>query len=130
MVSVKVSGNFKHTEGFLKEAREHRFLKKLDKYGEMGVEALSSVTPRRTGKTAESWYYTVKQYKDTGSFVITWSNSNINVTPHGRVCVAVVLEYGHGTRNGGFVEGRHYIKPAIRPVFDKIAKDAFKEVSW
>lgn len=129
MVSVHVTGNFKHTEGFLKEAKEHAFLERLDHYGELGVKALSEATPKRTGKTAESWYYIVKKYEDSGSFVITWLNSNVNITPHSRANIAVIINYGHATRNGGYVQGREYIKPAIRPIFDQIAEDAFKEVT-
>lgn len=129
MIKVKVTGSFKHTEGFLRNATEKRLLQSLDKYGKLGVEALKQATPERTGKTAESWYYTITKYSDSGSFVITWSNSNVNITPHGRANIAVILEYGHGTRNGGYVQGRQYIKPAIQPIFDRIANDAFKEVT-
>lgn len=128
MIKVTTSGDFRHMEGFLKKQKEHEFLDRLDKYGKMGVEALKSATPRRTGKTAESWYYIVKKYEDTGSFMITWCNSNVNITPHGRANIAVILETGHATRNGAFVQGREYIKPALRPIFEQIARDAFKEV--
>lgn len=129
MIRVKVTGDFKHTEGFLQKAREHRLLKRLDHYGEMGVKALSEATPKRTGKTANSWYYTVKKYEDTGAFVITWCNSNVNITPNGRANIAVILNYGHATRSGGYVEGKDYIKPALQPIFEKIANDAFREVN-
>ena len=128
-VQMTAKGDFKNTKGFLKKVREHRILALLDKYGEMGVKALSEATPKRTGKTSESWYYTIKQYEDTGSFVITWSNSNVNITPHGRANIAVILDYGHATRSGGYVQGYNYIKPAMRPIFDKIANDAWKEVT-
>ena len=128
MIKVKVSGDFKHTEGFLRKAKEHELLKKLDAFGKKGVEALASATPKRTGKTSESWYYTVRKYEDSGSFVITWCNSNVNVTPHGRANIAVILDVGHATRSGAYVRGREYIKPAIQPIFDEIAKEALKEV--
>lgn len=128
-VHVKAKGNFKNTEGFLKRVREHRILEKLDKYGKLGVEALAEATPKRTGKTSESWYYTIMQYSDTGSFIIRWSNSNVNITPHGRANIAVILDVGHATRQGGYVQGRHYISPAIQPVFERIAKDAWEEVT-
>ena len=128
-IKAKAKGDFKNTEGFLKKAREHRILNKLDQYGQMGVKALSEATPRRTGKTAESWYYSVRKYEDTGSFVITWSNSNVNITPHGRANIAIILDVGHATRQGGYVAGKNYIHPAIEPIFDKIAKDAWEEVT-
>ena len=128
-VHVTAKGDFKNTEGFLKKAREHRILQKLDEYGEMGVKALAEATPKRTEKTAASWYYTVRKYEDTGSFVITWSNSNVNITPNGRANIAIILDCGHATRQGGFVAGKNYIHPAIEPIFDKIAKGAWKEVT-
>lgn len=129
MIKVTVSGDFKHLEGFLKKQKEQKFLQRLNYYGKMGVEALESATPKRTGKTAASWYYTIQKYNDTGSFVITWCNSNVNITPNGRANIAVLIECGHATRSGTYVQGREYIKPAIQPVFDKIAKDIFKEVT-
>ena len=128
-IKAKATGDFKNTEGFLKKAREHRILQKLEKYGEMGVQALAEATPKRTGKTADSWYYTVRKYEDTGSFVITWSNRNVNITPHGRANIAVILDVGHATRQGGYVAGRNYIHPAIEPIFDRIAQGAWEEVT-
>lgn len=128
-VKVKAKGDFKNTEGFLKKAREHRILKRLEHYGEMGVKALAEATPKRTGKTAKSWYYTVRKYEDTGSFVITWSNSNVNITPHGRANIAVILDCGHATRQGAYVAGKNYIRPAIEPIFEEIAKGAWEEVT-
>lgn len=127
-VSVKAKGDFKNTEGFLQRAREHRILQKLEMYGEIGVRALADATPKRTGKTSESWYYTIKEY-ESGSFSILWSNSNVNVTPHARANIAVILDVGHATRQGGYVQGRNYIRPAIQPLFDRIAEDAWKEVT-
>ena len=127
-VKVKAKGDFKNTEGFLHRAREHRILQKLEMYGEIGVRALQEATPKRTGKTSESWYYTITQ-SNTGSFTVLWSNSNVNVTPHGRANIALILDVGHGTRQGGYVQGRNYIKPALRPLFDRIAEDAWKEVT-
>lgn len=129
MIRVKVKGDFKHMEGFLREAREHKILDKLDAYGRQGVEALASATPKRTGKTASSWYYYIRKYEDSGSFVLTWCNSNVNITPNGRVNVAIILDVGHATRNGAYIQGREYIAPAIQPIFDKIAKEALKEVT-
>ena len=128
MISVEMKGDFRHLEGFLKKYKENAFADRLDKYGKMGVEALRKATPKRTGKTAESWYYTIKKYNDSGAWIITWCNSNVNITPHGRANIAVIIEYGHGTRGGGYVQGRPYIKQAMQPIFEQIAQDAFKEV--
>ena len=95
----------------------------LDEYGKKGVEALRQATPKDTGKTADSWFYEIKRSKESVS--ISFNNSNIN----DGVPIAVILQYGHGTRNGGWVEGRDYINPAIQPVFDEIAEEAWKEVN-
>lgn len=122
MIRCTVKGDFKKTYGFLNRIRKLDFDSVLSKYGEEGVKALASVTPIRTGKTAASWDYHIE--KEPGKISVVWTNSNIV----DRVPIVVVLEYGHGTPNGGYVEGRHFISPAIRPVFDKIADAAWKEV--
>jgi hypothetical protein len=98
-------------------------LKSLDKYGREGVTALASATPVETGKTASSWYYKIA--RDKGSITISFHNSNIQ----NGVPIAIILQYGHGTRNGGWVEGRDYINPAIQPLFDKLANNAWREVT-
>ena len=122
MIRCTVKGDFKKTSNFLKRIRKLDFDSILEKYGEEGVEALSSVTPVRTGKTAASWDYYIE--KSPGQVSIYWTNSNIvNNIP-----IVVILDYGHGTSTGGYVQGRHFISPAIRPVFDKIADAAWKEV--
>lgn len=95
----------------------------LDKYGKQGVSALSSATPVDSGLTANSWRYEIETKGDQTT--IYWSNSNINKG----VNIAVILQYGHGTRNGGYVVGRDYINPAMRPIFDSIANEAWKEVA-
>jgi len=95
----------------------------LDRYGQAGVDALSSATPLDSGETASSWGYRIKKRKN--SVVIEWTNSNVV----DGVPIAVILQYGHGTRNGGYVQGRDYINPAIRSIFDQIAADVWKEVS-
>ena len=87
------------------------------------MAALASATPTETGKTASSWFYEISHNK--GSATITFSNSNINKG----VPIAIILQYGHGTGTGGWVEGRDYINPAIQPIFDKIANEAWKEVT-
>ena len=122
MVTFHTSGDFKNTEKLLKNITEFKNKVKLNKYGRQGVEALSSSTPVETGKTASSWEYDVI-YED-GDIRIDWRNTNVN----NGVKIAVILQYGHGTRNGGFVEGRDYINPAMRSVFDDIADAAWKEI--
>ena len=99
------------------------YLGDLDKYGRQGVAALASATPIDSGKTASSWYYKIENTKESAK--ITFYNSNIQ----NGVSIAVILQYGHGTRNGGWVEGRDYINPAVQPIFDKIVDDAWREVS-
>lgn len=122
MISVKTSGSFKNTESFLKRSKNFS-LSSLDQYGREGVAALAAATPVDTGKTAASWDYKITKSDD--SVTITFVNNNI---VDGN-CIAILLQYGHGTRNGGYVVGRDYINPAIRPIFDKIAKSAWSEVT-
>lgn len=118
-------GDFLKTERFLRKARgklaSKIFDQILDKYGKEGVEALRAATPKDSGKTADSWSYEVISAKDSARLV--WKNSNINKG----VPIAIILFYGHGTRNGGYVEGRDYINPALQPIFDEIASNAWKE---
>lgn len=123
MIVVKHSGNFDKTEKFLKRMSKGDIFKSLDRYGQKGVSALAAATPRDSGKTASSWSYEVQM--GSNSYSIIWSNNNTNKG----VNIAVILQYGHGTRNGGFVQGRDYINPAMRPVFDQIAEEAWKEVT-
>ena len=92
-------------------------------YGREGVAALASATPVDSGLTASSWYYEI--INRNGTAQITFYNSNIQ----NGVPIAIILQYGHGTRNGGWVQGRDYINPAIQPIFDRIANDAWKEVT-
>lgn len=122
MISVTAKGDFSKTNSYLEKISEIFRLGILDKYGRMGVDALSDATPVDTGLAASSWYYEVEHEKD-GSKII-WSNSDVE----GGCNVAILIQYGHGTRNGGYVVGRDFINPAMRPVFDKIAEDAWKEV--
>lgn len=123
MLTFRQEGDFSKTKRFLGRAREAVRLKDLDRYGREGVAALESATPVDTGTTAKSWYYKIEQKNGTTS--INFCNSNINKG----VPIAIILQYGHGTRNGGWVEGRDYINPAIRPIFDKIANNAWREVT-
>lgn len=122
MLSITVSGNFNKTKKFLKYMKSKKYVEVLRKYGQEGVDALSSATPFETGLTASSWGYEIHETKDGAELV--WTNSNINQG----VNIAVILQYGHGTRNGGYVQGRDYINPALRPIFDRIAEAAWKEV--
>lgn len=122
MISFKQKGDFSNLSRFLEKAKETIKIGDLDRYGREGVAALSSVTPVDTGLTASSWYYKIE--RGNGSISISFHNSNIQ----NGVPIAIILQYGHGTRNGGWVEGRDYINPAIQPLFDKIADNAWKEV--
>ena len=123
MISFRQKGDFSKLNKFLEKAKGVAHVSILDKYGREGVAALASATPVDTGKTANSWFYEVSH--DNGSATITFSNSNIN----NGVPIAIILQYGHGTGNGGWVEGRDYINPAIQPVFDRIVDEAWEEVT-
>lgn len=123
MISFRQKGDFSKLNSFLEKAKESIKLGNLDSYGREGVEALSSATPKDSGLTANSWYYEIVR-KD-GSVSIEFKNSNINKG----VPIAIILQTGHATNNGGWVEGRDYINPAIQPIFDKIAEKAWKEVT-
>ena len=111
------------TEAAVSSSKEAVNLGRLDKYGREGVAALASATPVDSGLTASSWYYEIEN--KNGSATITFYNSNIQ----SGVPIAIILQYGHGTRNGGWVQGRDYINPAIQPIFDKITDEAWREVT-
>ena len=123
MISFRQKGDFSNLNKFLERAKAVASLSILDKYGREAVAALASATPFESGKTADSWYYEIKH--DNGSATITFNNSNVNKG----VPIAIILQYGHGTGTGGWVEGRDYINPAIQPIFDKIVDAAWKEVT-
>lgn len=123
MISIKQKGDFKKTEKFLKKSLGRDYRRVLEKYGELGVEALSAATPVDSGETAASWYYEIIQKESSMSVI--WKNRNVQKG----VNIAVILQYGHGTRNGGYVEGRDYINPALKPIFESLAEAAWKEVS-
>ena len=123
MITFRQKGDFSKLTRYLERVKEVIRRGDLDKYGRAGVAALASATPIDTGLTASSWYYKIEH--SNGSAVISFHNSNIqNVVP-----IAIILQYGHGTGTGGWVEGRDYINPAIRPIFDAIANDAWREVT-
>lgn len=121
-VRFKHKGDLSKTKKFMERARELVRLGKFDEYGREGVKALAAATPKLTGKTAESWDYTIE--RRNGSVSIYWTNSNVNEG----VNIAIILQYGHGNGAGAYIEGTDYIRPAIRPVFRQIADDAWKEV--
>ena len=123
MISFRHKGDFSKLTRYFKKAKESVRFGTLDKYGKAGVAALASATPVDTGLTASSWYYEIDSKE--GSITITFNNSNIQ----NGVPIAVILQYGHGTGTGGWVEGIDYINPAIRPIFDKIVKEAWEEVT-
>lgn len=122
-VKFEVSGGFTKTERFLNRMKRREYLNVLDEFGRDGVLALRNATPVDSGATAEAWDYEIKRARDYTEIV--WTNSNIN----DGVPIAVILQYGHGTGTGGYVQGRDYINPAIRPIFDKIAEKAWKVVT-
>lgn len=122
-VKFEVSGGFTKTERFLNRMKRREYLNVLDEFGRDGVQALRNATPVDSGATAEAWDYEIKRTRNYTEIV--WTNSNIN----DGVPIAVILQYGHGTGTGGYVQGRDYINPAIRPIFDKIAEKAWKVVT-
>ena len=123
MISFRQKGDFSKTIKFLGNSLDAAKLKNLDRFGQEGVAALESATPVDTGLTARSWRYEIERVNE--STTISFHNSNIQ----NGVPIAIILQYGHGTNNGGWVQGRDYINPAIQPIFDKIANDAWKEVN-
>lgn len=123
MISFRHKGDFSKLNTYLERAKQAVKLSSLDKYGQQGVAALSSATPVDSGTTANSWYYEIE--RSASSVTITFNNSHINQG----VPIAIILQYGHGTGTGGWVQGRDYINPAIQPIFDQIADDAWREVT-
>lgn len=123
MISFRQKGDFKKTEKFLKKSLGPNYRSVLEKYAEQGVSALAANTPVESGKTASSWSYEIIQ--NGSSLSIVWNNSHVVKGTN----IAVILQYGHATRTGGYVVGRDYINPALRPVFDKLADAAWKEVT-
>lgn len=122
MVKFRQKGDFSKTLKYLGKLKNPIKNDMLEKYGREGVAALSSATPVDTGLTASSWYYKIT--KTTTDITISYCNSNLE----DGVPIAIILQYGHGTGTGGWVQGRDYINPAIRPIFDKLAENAWKEV--
>lgn len=123
MISFRQKGDFSKLTRFLGKAKNVVRVGDLDKYGREGVAALASATPVDSGLTASSWYYEIEN--KNGSVKIQFNNSNIQ----NGVPIAIILQYGHGTGSGGWVQGRDYINPAIQPIFDRIADEAWREVT-
>lgn len=123
MISFKHKGNFEKTTAFLTAAGNGDYLRGLDVYGDLGVKLLKEATPKRTGKTSESWSYSIEKTK-TG-ISINWNNSNISKGLN----VAILIQYGHGTPQGYYVEGVDYINPALKPLFDTLGKQLWEEVT-
>lgn len=121
-ISFRQKGDFNNTKRYLQKLRDMKIDNILSKYGHIGVDALSSATPVDTGKTASSWSYKIK--RQNGKISLEFHNSNINKG----VPIAIILQYGHATSNGGWVQGRDYINPAVQPLFDKIIEELRKEV--
>ena len=123
MIRVTSVGSFDKTTKFLELLKSDDLYSRLDHYGRIGVDLLSSATPRDTGETAGSWLYTVAHSRD--KHTISWYNTH---KEHG-VNIAVILQYGHGTGTGGYVVGIDYINPALRPLFDRLVNEIWREVS-
>jgi hypothetical protein len=123
MFSLSSSGSFNNLENFLKKASKLDIKGVLEAGGAAGVSALAGATPAESGLAGHSWTYKVES--SATSHTITWMNTDVeNGFP-----VAIMLQYGYGTGTGGYVQGRDYINPAMRPIFDKIANDVWKAVT-
>lgn len=128
LIKFRQKGDFKKTEKFFMEngkglSKNTKLMSGIKAVAEKGVEALREATPKATGKTSESWSYTIEV--QSGKIVISWSNSNVNNGAN----IAMLIQYGHGTKQGRWIEGRDYINPALKPIFDKIADEAWVEVT-
>ena len=123
LIEVKTTGSFDKTNNFLKKMSKFDFDRMLESYGRLGVQELQKATPKRTGTTANSWDYSIE--KENGKVSIVWSNNNVE----NGVNIAVIIQYGHGTRNGGYVQGIDYINPALRSTFDRLSKELWKAVT-
>lgn len=122
MIGISTAGDNGKTTRALENMKRQRVLSDLDRYGERGVQLLSSATPVDTGKTAMSWAYRIVQ--ESNGPRIEWYNSNGD----GTTSIAVLIQYGHATRAGTYIAGRDFINPAIQPLFDQIASEIWKKV--
>lgn len=127
MVSISSKGDFKNFENFARRMiKKEDFYKVLDMFGKQGVAALTSATPKDTGKTSKSWYYKIEVNEKTST--VAWYNSNTVYGPNGP-SVAILIQYGHATRNGAFVQAKDYINPAMKDIFNQLAEAMWKEVT-
>lgn len=122
MITFRHKGSFKNTERFFTKSKQLNILRILKKYGPEGVSALAKATPKDTGLTAESWNYVCDVSRS--NYSIKWYNTNEN----NGIVIALIIQYGHGTRNGGYVYPIDYVNPAMKPIFDKISDDIWREV--
>ena len=123
LIKIKHKGNFNNAEKFFNRVLRRDYLNILDRYGKMGVDVLRAATPSDSGRTADSWDFGIEE--GNGTITLYWSNSNEN----DGVNIAVLLIYGHGLQNGGYVEGVDFVNPAMRPIFENIANECWKEVT-
>lgn len=123
MIRITSSGDLRKTDAFLKRLQKRDIYSDLDRYGQMGVDVLSNATPIDSSLTANSWKYRVIKGKRPG---IEWYNTNVV----GGIPVVILIQYGHGTGTGGYVQGRDFINPSIKPIFDKIVADVWKKVRY
>ena len=121
-VSYSVKGNFKNTTRFLKNVKNNRSYEILEKYGKEGVDALRNATPKYTGKTADSWDYVIEHEK--GNYILSWVNSNVN----NNVPIVILIQYGHATINGGWVQGYDFINPTMKDIFDRLTNELWGEI--
>lgn len=123
LIKIKHKGNFNNTERFFNRVLKRGYLNILEKYGKAGVDALRNATPSESGKTADSWNFGIEE--GNGTVTLYWTNSNENQG----VNIAILLIYGHGLQNGSYVQGVDFVNPAMRPIFEKIADESWKEVT-
>ena len=124
ILSIESKGDYEKTLSWLKRIKFEKLMGKLQEYGEQGVNALANATPRRTGLTASSWSYEIEQTPTT--IKITWTNSNL---AREAIPIALLIQLGHGTRTGGYVQGIDYINPALKPIFEEITNNVWKEIT-
>lgn len=123
MIRATSTGSFDKTLKYLERLTNPKIFANLERHGRVGVDALSRATPNETGETANSWEYKITRKK--GRYIISWHNTHVD----DGVVIAVIIQYGHGTGTGGWVEGRDYINPAMAPIFDQIVDEVWREVS-